>query len=73
MPAASDLGRLLIGAGLILVLAGLVLSLFGRLPWLGRLPGDFVIRRGETTIYLPIATCLLLSAVLSLILSLLLR
>jgi Protein of unknown function (DUF2905) len=73
VPVASDLGRLLIAAGLVLVLAGLALSLFGRLPWLGRLPGDFVIRRGETTIYLPIATCLLLSVVLSLVLSLLRR
>ncbi len=56
--------RLLIGAGVILVLAGLVMKL--GVP-LGRLPGDIVIRRGNSTFYFPIVTCLLASVVLSLL------
>jgi hypothetical protein len=58
------MGRLLVGAGLILVVAGLAIQL--GVP-LGRLPGDLVIRRGGTTIYLPIVTCLVVSVVLSIL------
>ena len=42
--------------------------LVGRVPWLGRLPGDIHIQRGGWTFYFPLATSLLLSLVLTLIL-----
>jgi len=61
--------RLLIGVGLLLVAAG-VLVHFG-VP-LGRLPGDIVIKRGNSTFYLPIVTCLIVSVVLT-VLSMILR
>ena len=61
------LGRSFILAGLLLVAVGLVVSFSSRLPWLGRLPGDFTFRSGGVTIYLPLATCLLVSVALSLI------
>jgi hypothetical protein len=64
----SDLGKLLIVFGLLITLAGVVLTLAGRLPWLGRLPGDVYVQRGNWTFYFPIATSLLLSIVLSIIL-----
>ncbi len=48
-----------------LVVVGLVVSSAGRIPWLGKLPGDFTFRSGGMTIYLPLATCLLLSVLLS--------
>ncbi|MEO8432950.1 MAG: DUF2905 domain-containing protein [Acidobacteriota bacterium] len=57
---------LLLAAGAVLLLAGLLWPLFSR--WLGRLPGDVIVRRGNATIVFPIVTCLLLSLVLSLLL-----
>lgn len=63
----GGLGRSLILAGLLLVAVGLAVSFSSRIPWLGRLPGDFTLRSGGVTIYLPLATCLLLSVALSLI------
>ena len=51
----------------------MVLVLVGRVPWIGRLPGDIHIQRGNFSFYFPLATSLLLSVVLSLILYLLRR
>ena len=66
----ADLGKMLVLLGTLVVVAGLVLMAAGRVPWLGRLPGDFVIRRDGFTFYLPLATCILLSVVASLLLAL---
>jgi hypothetical protein len=65
-----ELGRMLIFAGLLLVLVGLVLVFAGRIPWLGRLPGDVVYRRGNFTFYFPLVTSLLLSLLLTLLFAL---
>jgi uncharacterized protein HemY len=62
-----DIGKALIAFGLLIVLAGVVLVLVGRVPWIGRLPGDVHIQRGNFTFYFPLATSLLLSVVLTLI------
>lgn len=56
--------RVLIVAGLLIVIAGLAWPLLSRLP-LGRLPGDFVIDRPGAKFYFPLATSLLISAVVS--------
>lgn len=67
--AMPDLGKLLLFFGAILVVAGLVLVVFGRMNIpLGRLPGDIVYRGKNTTFYFPLATSILLSVVLSLVL-----
>ena len=65
----TDLGKLLIVLGAILLVAGVVLFLSGRtgLP-LGRLPGDIVYRGKNTTFYFPLATSILLSIVLTVVL-----
>jgi hypothetical protein len=64
-----DLGRLLLFFGAILVVAGLALIVFGRMNIpLGRLPGDIVYRGKNTTFYFPLATSILLSVVLSVVL-----
>ncbi|MEB2285217.1 MAG: hypothetical protein B6D46_07575 [Polyangiaceae bacterium UTPRO1] len=63
----SGLGRILIVVGLVLAAAGLVLTLSPRIPWLGKLPGDFTFRSGGLTVYVPLATCLLLSLLFSLL------
>ena len=64
----SDVGKVLVALGLLIALAGVVLMLVGRVPWLGRLPGDIHIERGNFSFYFPLATSLLLSAVLTLLL-----
>ena len=68
----NGLGRPLIILGLILVATGLIISFAPRLPtWLGRLPGDINIKRDNFSFHFPLATCLLISAILSLIMWLL--
>jgi DUF2905 family protein len=64
--------RYLIILGLVLVAAGLLWPLAERLN-LGRLPGDFVLGRGSFRLYLPLATSLLISVLLSLVLWLMRR
>jgi hypothetical protein len=64
-------GRLLIIAGIVLLVAGIWISLGWRVPFrLGRLPGDIHFRSGNTSVYFPVVTCLLLSVILTLVLSL---
>jgi hypothetical protein len=69
----APIGKLLIVIGLAVAALGIALLLAGRVPWLGRLPGDLAFRRGGTTVYVPLATSLLLSVVLTILLNLLLR
>ncbi|PYN43205.1 MAG: DUF2905 domain-containing protein [Candidatus Rokuibacteriota bacterium] len=64
----NDIGKILVGFGLLIALTGVVLVLVGRVPWIGRLPGDIHIQRGNFTFYFPLATSLLLSVVLTLLL-----
>lgn len=65
----TDLGKLLILLGGALILGGILLLLFGRLHLpLGRLPGDIVYRGKNTTFYFPLATSILLSVLLTLVL-----
>jgi hypothetical protein len=62
------MGRMLITIGLVLVAVGVLLTFAERLPFkLGRLPGDIFIQGKHSTFYFPLVTCLILSAVLSLV------
>jgi hypothetical protein len=65
MSDLQPLGRALVVLGLALAAIGLLLSLGGRVPWLGRLPGDIVVERPGFRFYRPLATSLLLSLLLS--------
>ena len=69
----SDLGKTLILVGGLILLVGVVLTLGGKIPWLGRLPGDISIQRPHFTFYFPLATSLLFSVFLSLLFYLLRR
>ena len=61
-------GKLLIILGLTLAILGLVLTFSGKIPFLGKLPGDLRIERENFSFYFPLGTCLLLSLLLSLLL-----
>jgi len=63
----GELGKTLIVLGLLLVVVGLVFLLGGKIPWLGNLPGDITIERERFTFYFPLATCLLVSVLISLV------
>jgi hypothetical protein len=64
----APIGKFLIVVGLVVVGAGLLLLLSDKIPWLGRLPGDITIKRDNFTFYFPLATCILISVIVSLIL-----
>jgi hypothetical protein len=73
MPDFTSFGKLIIFVGLVLILLGSLLLLAGKLPWLGKLPGDIVYTRGNFRFYFPLATSILLSVILTLLLNLFLR
>lgn len=63
----QDLGRILLTVGLILAVAGIILLVGGKFG-LGRLPGDISIHKGPVRIYIPLATCILVSLILTVLL-----
>lgn len=65
-----QMARVLIVAGVLLAALGAALWGLSSLPPIGRLPGDIYLRRGNAVFYFPLATCLLISLVLTLLLNL---
>lgn len=63
----AEFGKTLMIVGSLLLLVGALLTFGGKLPWVGRLPGDIFIQRDNFTFYFPLATSLLLSVLLSLL------
>jgi DUF2905 family protein len=63
----NEIGKLLIVFGVLIAGVGVLLVVAGRLPWIGRLPGDIHIQRGNFTFYFPLATSILVSVALTLI------
>ena len=63
----EGLGKTLIFIGIVLAVFGVIFLLGGKIPWLGRLPGDITIERERFTFYFPLATCLLVSVLISLV------
>jgi hypothetical protein len=66
----EEFAKVLVLFGIVLALLGGLLLLVGRIPFLGRLPGDIVIERGNITFYFPLATSILISVLLTLLFSL---
>lgn len=66
----GDMGRIMmfVGAGIFVI--GLLMTLAGRLPWFGQLPGDIMVDRGNVKIFVPIASMIVISIVLTLLLNL---
>jgi hypothetical protein len=61
------IGKFLILLGLVVAVIGGLLLFSGKIPWIGRLPGDIIIQRRNFTFYFPLATSILLSVILTLI------
>ena len=80
MPEFGGLGKMIIFMGLGIVAIGIVISLIGKLPsegnglgWLGKLPGDFLIKRDNFTFYFPLSTSIIISIIGSLLFYLFMR
>lgn len=61
----ASLGKTLLVIGAVLAGLGLLLLLADRVGWLGKLPGDIVVRREHFTFYFPLTTCLIISVIVS--------
>jgi hypothetical protein len=66
----QSIGRVLIVFGIIFVAAGILLIFVPKIPWLGKLPGDILIQKRNTTFYFPLVTCIIISIVLTILFSL---
>jgi hypothetical protein len=64
----AELAKVLIVIGAILIAVGLVILVFPRLPFVGKLPGDILIKKEHVTFYFPLATSIVISILISLIL-----
>ncbi len=73
MNELSSLGKFLILFGVIIIAFGLLLTFIPKIPYLGKLPGDIYIKKGNFTFYFPLATSIILSLFLTIILNLILR
>ncbi len=70
---SEDMGRLLLIVGVILIVAGLLVTYAPRIPHLGKLPGDIRVERENFSFYFPLATCILVSILVSLVMYLINR
>jgi hypothetical protein len=61
------LGKMLILLGVFIILAGLLLLVGEKIPWVGRLPGDIIIKKERFTFYFPLATSIIISIILTLL------
>ena len=69
MSPLNEAGKLLLFFGIFMVVAGLLLIFLPKIPFIGKLPGDFVIRGRNFTFYFPLATSILLSVLLTILFS----
>jgi len=70
MEGFSGLGKMLVLLGVFIIVMGLLLLLGEKIPWIGRLPGDILIKRERFTFYFPIVTSILISIILTLLFTL---
>ena len=61
---------MLILLGVLIIAIGLLLLIGGKIPWVGKLPGDIIIRKEKFSFYFPITTCILISIILTLLFTL---
>ena len=61
----GDLGKSIIFIGIVLIIIGILMTVAGKIPGFGKLPGDIFIKKENFSFYFPLTTCILLSIVLS--------
>ena len=61
----NDLGKTVIIIGVALVIVGIIITMAGKIPGVGKLPGDIFIKKENFSFYFPLTTCILLSIILS--------
>jgi hypothetical protein len=61
------IGKMLIVMGIILMLIGIIMTLGPKIPWIGRLPGDIIIKKEQFSFYFPLTTCIIISIILTLL------
>ncbi len=64
----AEFGKILIFIGLLLAILGVIFTFGNKLPFVGRLPGDIAVERKNYSFYFPVATCIIISVVISFIL-----
>lgn len=69
MDSIYGLGKMIASIGLVMVVVGGLLMLAGKIPGLGRLPGDIMVQRDNFTFYFPVVTMIIISLILTLILN----
>ena len=71
MSHLGSLGKILLIVGAVIAGIGLIMILGDKIPWIGRLPGDIIIKRDKFTLYFPLMTCIIISLLLTLFFTLL--
>jgi uncharacterized membrane protein YkgB len=66
----GSLGKMLILLGVLIIAIGLLLLIGEKIPWVGKLPGDIIIRKEKISFYFPLTTCILISIILTLLFTL---
>ena len=61
----GDLGKSIIFIGIVLIIVGILMTMAGKIPGVGKLPGDIFIKKANFSFYFPLTTCILLSIILS--------
>jgi uncharacterized membrane protein YkgB len=64
------LGKMLILLGVLIIVIGVLLLVGEKIPWIGKLPGDIIIRKEKFSFYFPITTCIIISIILTLLFTL---
>jgi len=62
------MGKMLIIMGIILILIGIIMTAGSNIPWIGRLPGDIIIKKDDFSLYFPLTSCIIMSIILTLLL-----
>lgn len=73
MNSLAGLGKVILMVGLFMMITGGLLMVMGKIPGLGRLPGDIFVQRGNFSFYFPVVTMIIVSVVLTVLLNLLFR
>jgi hypothetical protein len=69
----TDIGKILLIVGAVIIVAGLVLVFSSHIPFLGKLPGDIIIKKENFTFYFPVVTMLIISVALTIIINIIIR